>query len=176
MLAVVDTETTGLSTAKGARILQVALVRIAPGSQVGSVVDGTAFVSYVCPDGWDENNVPPSYGYAEKVHGIEAVRVKSFPDEATVRAQIEAWCQKNQITHFSAYNVAFDREFMQFHRFVPAGISWAECLMQVAKTKHGAKGSLSAMCARSGVEFSSSMAHSALYDALKAAELATRLI
>lgn len=175
MLAIIDTETSGLSPDRGARILQLAAVRIAPGGVLGSVVDGTIFSSYVCPADWDEKNLIPSYVHAEKVHGIEAGRVKHFPPEAEVRAALSRWCAEHGVTHFSAFNVSFDRAFMDHHRFVPDGVAWVECVMKAANKKHGVKGSLSAFCARHSINFESSRAHSAVYDALKAAELAVAL-
>ena len=175
MLAIIDTETSGLSPQRGARILQLAAVLIGPGGVIGSVVDGTVFSSYVCPADWDENNLVPSFVHSEKVHGIEAGRVKHFPPEAEVQSAFAAWCTKHGVTHFSAFNISFDRAFMEHHRFVPEGGAWTECVMKLANKRFNARGSLRAFCTRSFIPFDDSMAHSAVYDALKAAELAVSL-
>ena len=106
--SVFDTETTGFAPDKGARILEIAAVRIsADGTELGS------FATLVDPG-------PQAGVGATHIHGITREMLAGAPDPASALAAFAEFVQGSTLV---AHNAPFDVKFLK-SEFELAGIGW----------------------------------------------------
>lgn len=156
--AVVDVETTGLFPGAHDRIVEIAVVRIAP--------DGTP------EESWCTLLNPGRDLGPQQLHGIRAADVVGAPTFGDVAGELAAQLAGRT---FVAHNASFDRRFVhtEFARAgwdVPLSAETCLCTMQWAgRLLPGAPRALAGCCAHLGIPLVD--AHSALADATATAEL-----
>lgn len=168
--AVFDTETTGLDPASGARMLEIAIVRIEPVTL--EVVD--RFTTLVNPG----VPIPPE---TTAIHRITQAEIDLAPSFAAVAPAISARLQGCLIV---GHNVAFDLKFLsaEYHH---AGLEMPglagggrlpyACTLEGARMNLGIpKHRLGLCCEHLGITLEGW--HAALADTLATAELAKRLL
>ena len=154
--AVIDTETTGFSPAKGDRILEIAVVRL---DDAGGVVDT-----------W-ETLLDPRRGVgATHVHGITAADVVGAPVFADVAEHVVDLVAGHVVV---GHNVDFDLRFLTAELAaarVPFTLPGTLCTQRLAADYlPGPRRTLAVCCEQAGIV--NDHAHSALGDTLATAEL-----
>ena len=162
---VFDTETTGLSTGDGHRLVEIGAIEL-----VNKVETGRNFHVYVNPE-----RDMPSEAFA--IHGLSDAFLGSkrlFADEA------EEFIEFIADSPLIAHNARFDFGFVNFEleRCARAAICMSRMIdtLAIARTKHpGAKHSLDALCTRYGIDRSQRVLHGALLDAQLLAQVYVEL-
>src|SRR5574341_1618658 len=95
-IAVLDFETTGFSPKSGCRVVEVAVVRVDPGSEPQLVLD-----TLVDPDG-------PVH--ASRIHGIQDEDVLGAPLFTDLAANVAGALQDTVV---AAFNASFDMRFLE---------------------------------------------------------------
>jgi DNA polymerase-3 subunit epsilon len=155
--AIVDVETTGFSPAHGHRVIEVAIVRMAPGK--GILGEYATLV-----------NPRRDVGSTE-LHGIKASDVRDAPTFPEIAGDIAAHLQDAVVV---AHNARFDIGFLMAE-FLRVGVDMADqptiCTLGLSQKVFpgAATRKLGQCCALVGVPYQN--AHSALYDARAAAML-----
>jgi DNA polymerase-3 subunit epsilon len=157
---VLDTETTGLESRLGHRIIEVGCVEI-----INRRATGKVFHRYLNPDREID------YG-AIAVHGITRERLESAPRFAAVAGDLMAFIAEGELI---IHNAEFDLEFldMELTRLgmptLPASVrSVCRVLdtLKLARERHpGQRNNLDALCKRYGIDNSNRDLHGALLDA-----------
>ncbi|MAM83259.1 MAG: DNA polymerase III subunit epsilon [Acidobacteria bacterium] len=148
-----DTETTGLYSKDGDRIIELALVEITRDSNPRHLH------LLFNPEGREIS--PDAY----KVHGISAEDLVDKPTFAECIPQILEFIGDDPLVF---HNAPFDLEFIR-DEFARANLSWPEpkiidTLKLAAKEYPGSRHSLDALCIRHGVDLSERKKHGALID------------
>ena len=158
---VLDTETTGLETTFGHRIIEIGAVEM-----VNKIKTGKVFQTYLNPLREVSND-------AYQVHGISTNFLKNKPlFKDIVKDLIEFVGNSKLVIH----NAPFDIKFLK-HEFSLAkiqGLDLSGCIDTLAIAKKmfpGAKVSLDALCKRFKVDNSNRQFHGALKDALLLADV-----
>lgn len=155
---VLDTETTGLSTAQGHRIIEVGCVEI-----VNRRLTGREFHRFLNPDrDIDEG--------AERVHGISRASLESEPRFPEIVDELLAFLGGAELViHNAEFDVGFlDYELGLMRHPKPRVTDHASVLdtLSLAREMHpGQRNSLDALCKRYEVDASKRDVHGALIDA-----------
>ena len=155
---VLDTETTGLETADGHRIIEIGAVEI-----INRRVTGNHFHQYLQPDrDIDEG--------AQEVHGISQEFLADKPRFADVAEDFLAFIRDSELI---IHNAPFDVGFIDYE-FRLLGPQWGRVVdycrvldtLVMARQMHpGQKNSLDALCGRYDIDNSNRELHGALLDA-----------
>ena len=155
---VLDTETTGLSTAKGHRVIEIGCVEI-----VDRRLTGQEFHSFLNPDrDIDEG--------AERVHGISRSALEGSPRFPEIVDEFLKFLNGSElIIHNAGFDVGFlDNELKLMEYPQPDIASHAMVLdsLSLAREMHpGQRNSLDALCKRYDVDATKRDVHGALIDA-----------
>jgi DNA polymerase-3 subunit epsilon len=155
---VLDTETTGLETSQGHRIIEIGCVEM-----VGRRLTGRHYHQYLQPDREIDAG-------AAEVHGITGEFLRDKPRFADVAEELLDFVRGAELI---IHNAPFDLGFLR-HEFGLLGQSWdeaaADCTvvdtLALARGRHpGQKNNLDALCKRYGIDNSERTLHGALLDA-----------
>ncbi len=155
---VLDTETTGLSTAQGHRIIEIGCVEI-----VNRRLTGREFHRFLNPDrDIDEG--------AERVHGISRASLESEPRFPEIADELLAFLSGAELViHNAEFDVGFlDYELGLMRHPKPRVTDHASVLdtLLLAREMHpGQRNSLDALCKRYEIDASKRDVHGALIDA-----------
>lgn len=158
---VLDTETTGLKTQEGHRIIEIGCVEL-----VNRVASGKVFHAFVNP----ARDVPHD---AFRIHGISTEFLQDKPPFASIADALLAFLEDSPIV---AHNASFDFGFVNFE-LKKAGrpeVPQDRIIdtLRLARTKHGSGGNrLDDLCKRYGIDNSRRTKHGALLDAELLAEV-----
>ncbi len=162
---VFDTETTGLSPAKGDRMVEIGCVEI-----YNRVETGRHFHAYFNPG----RDMPIE---AEAVHGLSTIFLS---DKLRFADRVEDLLEFIEDSPLVAHNATFDFGFLN-HELAECGrpsVSMSRMVdtLTLARSKHpGAKHSLDALCMRFGIDRSHRVKHGALLDAQLLAQVYVEL-
>jgi DNA polymerase-3 subunit epsilon len=155
---VLDTETTGLETSQGHRIIEIGCVEL-----FNRRLTGRHYHQYINP----EREVDAG---AFQVHGISNEMLEDKPKFAQIATEFMAFVgDADLIIHNAAFDVGFINA--EFSRLIPrlAAIESNRTIIDsllLARAKHpGQKNNLDALCKRYGVDNSQRDLHGALLDA-----------
>jgi len=154
---VLDTETTGLDTASGHRVIEIACVELHD-----LLPTGRSFHRYIDP----EREIDPD---AQRVHGISKAFLAGKPRfaDADVAGEFLAFIEGASLV---AHNAAFDRGFID-NELRLAGLAcppadrWVDTLALAQKRFPGMYNSLDALCKRFKISLAERDKHGALVDA-----------
>jgi len=154
---ILDTETTGLKTSDGHRIIEIGAVEL-----VNRRFSQNNFQQYINP----EREIDAG---ALAVHGISLNELKQKPLFNEIAAEFIRYIEGAELI---IHNAAFDLEFLNYELAV-AGLDFKiedKCeitdSLQLARDKYpGQRNSLDALCRRLGVDNSARELHGALLDA-----------
>ena len=154
---VLDTETTGLSTAQGHRIIEIGCVEM-----VNRRVTGREWHRFINP----ERDIDEG---AERVHGISRASLEDKPKFAEVADEFLAFIEGSQLViHNAEFDVGFlDYELGLMKHGKPAISQHADVLdtLLMAREMHpGQRNSLDALCKRYEVDATARFVHGALID------------
>ena len=153
---VLDTETTGLDTVEGHRIIEVAGIELS-----GRRPTGRHFHRYVNP----EREIDIA---ATQVHGMTLEDLADKPRFSDIADEFLEFVQGAELLiHNAPFDVAFlDAELARAGRPSLAGACTVTDTLELARDLHpGRKNSLDALCERYGVDHSGRTLHGALLDA-----------
>jgi DNA polymerase-3 subunit epsilon len=158
-----DTETTGLSTESGDRIVEIGCVEL-----VNRRLTGNNKHFYL-------NSGRESHEEAFKVHGISTEFLKDKPAFEAVADELLAYLEGSEVI---IHNAPFDLGFLNkelsligrplFRKFV---LSVTDTMLMAKEMFPGKRNSLDALCTRLGVDNSGRTLHGALLDAELLAEV-----
>ena len=155
---VLDTETTGLSTAEGHRIIEIGCVEL-----VNRRLSGRNYHRFLNPDREIDEG-------AERVHGISVTDLHGQPRFADVADELLAYLEGAElIIHNAEFDVGFlDHELRLMEHPQPEITRHATVLdtLELARELHpGQRNSLDALCKRYEVDATGRDLHGALIDA-----------
>ena len=155
---VLDTETTGLATSEGHRIIEIGCVEL-----VNRRITGNNFHTYLNPDrDIDEG--------AERVHGISRADLETAPRFPEIVDRLLDYLREAELViHNAEFDVGFiDHELALMQHDRPQITQHAtvlDTLMLARKMHPGQRNSLDALCKRYEVDASNRELHGALIDA-----------
>ena len=155
---VLDTETTGLATSEGHRIIEIGCVEL-----VNRRITGNNFHTYLNPDrDIDEG--------AERVHGISRADLETAPRFPEIVNRLLDYLRDAELViHNAEFDVGFiDHELALMQHDMPQITQHAtvlDTLMLARKIHPGQRNSLDALCKRYEVDASNRELHGALIDA-----------
>jgi DNA polymerase III subunit epsilon len=153
---VLDTETTGLDTVEGHRIIEVAGIELA-----GRRPTGRHFHRYVNP----ERDIDIA---ATQVHGLTREDLADKPRFADIVDELLEFLRGAELLiHNAPFDVSFlDAELTKIGRPSIVTVCTVSDTLELARDLHpGRKNSLDALCERYGVDHSGRTLHGALLDA-----------
>ncbi len=155
---VLDTETTGLETSQGHRLIEVAAVEM-----INRRFTGNYLHYYINP----EREIDAG---AQKVHGITNQFLEDKPKFAEIADALFAYLQDSElIIHNAPFDLGFlDHEFNLLKKNFPkisTCCSIIDTLVMARKKHRGQKNNLDALCKRYQVDNSNRDWHGALIDA-----------
>ena len=163
---VLDTETTGLSTGQGHRIIEIGCVEL-----VNRRPTGNTFHYYLNP----ERDIDPG---AQEVHGISAEFLADKPRFVEIASELRDFLKGSELLiHNAPFDIGFlDREFTltdgETAGTTIAGLCGVLDTLVLAREMHpGQRNSLDALCRRHHVDNSGRELHGALLDAQILAEV-----
>ena len=153
ILTFIDTETTGLSTINGDRIVEIGAIQMLN----GIILDKT-FHYYINP----QKLIPQE---VVRIHGITNEKVKNAPIFQHIAEHLIEFVKD---TILIAHNASFDIKFLN-HELkligMPSLANKVEDTLKIAKSKFpGASASLDALCKRFNVDLAARTFHGALLD------------
>jgi DNA polymerase-3 subunit epsilon len=153
ILTFIDTETTGLSTINGDRIVEIGAIQMLN----GIILDKT-FHYYINP----QKLIPQE---VVRIHGITNEKVKNAPIFQHIAEHLIEFIKD---TILIAHNASFDIKFLN-HELkligMPSLANKVEDTLKIAKSKFpGASASLDALCKRFNVDLAGRTFHGALLD------------
>jgi DNA polymerase III subunit epsilon len=162
---VFDTETTGLSPAKGDRMVEIGCIEL-----INRIETGKTFHAYFNP----ECPMPPE---AQAVHGLSDA---FLADKPLFESRVEELLDFLDDSPLVAHNASFDFAFLnsELGSCGRLNISMARMIdtLAMSRTRHpGAKHSLDALCSRFGIDRSHRIVHGALLDAQLLAQVYVEL-
>ncbi|MDJ0812593.1 MAG: DNA polymerase III subunit epsilon [Woeseiaceae bacterium] len=155
---VLDTETTGLATSEGHRVIEIGCVEL-----VNRRITGNNFHTYLNPDrDIDEG--------AERVHGISRDDLETAPRFPEIVDRLLEYLRDSELViHNAEFDVGFlDHELGLMEHDAPEITQHAsvlDTLMLARKMHPGQRNSLDALCKRYEVDASNRELHGALIDA-----------
>lgn len=155
---VLDTETTGLSTAQGHRIIEIGCIEM-----VDRRLTGREFHCFINP----EREIDEG---AERVHGISLADLEGQPLFAEIAEEFLAFIHDSELViHNAAFDIGFlEHELQLMQHARPEIVDHARVLdtLRLARKMHpGQRNSLDALCKRYAVDTSRREVHGALIDA-----------
>ena len=155
---VLDTETTGLSTGQGHRIIEIGCLEI-----VNRRLTGREYHRFLNP----ERDIDEG---AERVHGINVADLAGQPRFADVADELLEFLRDSELViHNAEFDVAFlefELELMQHARPKISDHATVLDTLGLARTLHpGQRNSLDALCKRYAIDASQREVHGALIDA-----------
>ena len=155
---VLDTETTGLSTAQGHRVIEIGCVEL-----VNRRLTGREYHRFLNP----ERDIDEG---AERVHGISRVSLEGQPFFADIAEELIEFLKDSELViHNADFDVGFlEHELQLMKHPKPAIRDHAMVLdtLTLARDMHpGQRNSLDALCKRYDVDASKRDVHGALIDA-----------
>jgi len=155
---VLDTETTGLSTAQGHRIIEIGCVEL-----VNRRFTGREYHRFLNP----ERDIDEG---AERVHGISIQDLEGEPRFAEIADELLDFLKDSELViHNAEFDIGFlDHELQLMNHPQPAMIEHATILdtLTLARRLHpGQRNTLDALCKRYEVDASKRDVHGALIDA-----------
>ena len=155
---VLDTETTGLSTAQGHRIIEIGCIEL-----VNRRPTGREYHRFLNP----ERDIDEG---AERVHGISRADLEGQPRFADIAGELLEFLTGSElIIHNAEFDVAFldyELQLMQHPRPSIADHALVLDTLTLARELHpGQRNSLDALCKRYNVDASKRDVHGALIDA-----------
>jgi DNA polymerase-3 subunit epsilon len=162
---VFDTETTGLNSVGGDRMVEIGCVEI-----FNRIETGRHFHAYFNPD----RDMPFE---AEAVHGLSTTFLSDKPRFAERAGELLEFLEDSPLV---AHNAGFDFGFLNFELQQcgrgPVCMSRMVDTLTLARSRHpGAKHSLDALCMRFGIDRSHRVKHGALLDAQLLAQVYVEL-
>lgn len=163
---VLDTETTGLDTEAGHRIIEVAAIEL-----VNHLPTGRNFHHFVNP----EREITAE---AQAIHGIKTADVADKPVFASIVGELlEFLGDARLIIHNAEFDIKFINRELKALGFPLIPMTRAIDTVQMARRKFpGAPASLDALCQRFGVDNTQRTLHGALLDAELLSEVYLELI
>ena len=163
---VLDTETTGLDTKKGDRLIEIGCIEL-----LNRIPSGREYHVFINP----ERDVPAE---AQAVHGISTEFLKDKPLFERVAKDFLGFIGADTLV---IHNAQFDVGFinMELGRLGHAPVSFDRVVdtLQLARRKHPAgPNTLDGLCKRYGIDNSKRIKHGALMDSLLLAEVYVELI
>ncbi len=162
---VLDTETTGLSPAKGDRIVEIGCVEL-----LNHIPTGNHYHTYLNP----ERDMPEE---AFRVHGLSEEFLSDKPFFKDVRRDFDDFIQDSQLI---IHNASFDMGFLNMELSKISAPSIPNLVIdtvQLARKKHpGARVGLDALCRQFGIDNSKRTLHGALLDSEILAEVYLELL
>jgi len=163
---VLDTETTGLDSAQGHRVVELGCIEL-----LNRIPTGANFHAYINP----ERDMPAE---AFAVHGLSAEFLRDKPRFAAIADEFLAFIGDAPLV---IHNASFDHTFLcaELKRVERAPIARERLVdtLMLARRKHSAGPySLDALCARYGIDNSRRTKHGALLDAEILAEVYIELV
>jgi DNA polymerase-3 subunit epsilon len=155
---VLDTETTGLSTKQGHRVIEIGCVEL-----VNRRITGSNYHTFLNPDrDIDEG--------AERVHGISRADLETAPRFAEVVDELLAFIKDAELViHNAEFDVGFLEHELKLMKHARPKITHHSTVLDtltVARKLHpGQRNSLDALCKRYEVDASNRDLHGALIDA-----------
>jgi len=155
---VLDTETTGLSTGHGHRIIEIACIEL-----VNRRLTGREFHRFLNPDREIDQG-------AEAVHGLSRVDLETAPRFPEIADELLEFLRDAELViHNAEFDVGFiEHELKLMKHAQPKIKQHADVLdtLKLAREKHpGQRNSLDALCKRYEVDASKRDVHGALIDA-----------
>jgi DNA polymerase III subunit epsilon len=152
---VFDTETTGLSPAKGDRLVEIGCIEM-----INRVETGNSFHAYFNP----ERPMDPA---AQAIHGLSDIFLSDKPLFEDIVEDLLDFIDDSPLV---AHNAKFDFSFLNHELGACGRLHVSESRMvdtlTLARQRHpGAKHSLDALCTRFGIDRSHRIQHGALLDA-----------
>ncbi len=162
---VFDTETTGLNTAGGDRIVENGCIEI-----FNRVETGRHFHAYFNPE-------RPMPSEAEAVHGLTDIFLSDKPRFGERCEDLLEFLEDSPlVAHNASFDFGFLNHELQHCGRPPVCTSRMVDTLVLARTRHpGAKHSLDALCTRFGVDRSQRVKHGALLDAQLLAQVYVEL-
>jgi DNA polymerase-3 subunit epsilon len=155
---VLDTETTGLSTSHGHRIIEIGCVEL-----VNRRLTGREFHRFLNPDREIDEG-------AERVHGVSRADLETAPRfPEIVDELLEFFRDAELVIHNADFDVGFiehELKLMQHARPKVTDHATVRDTLKLARKKHpGQRNSLDALCKRYAIDASKRDVHGALIDA-----------
>ncbi len=155
---VLDTETTGLQTSEGHRIIEIGCVELA-----NRRLTGNDYHVYLYPD----REIDPE---ASKVHGITLSDLEGKPRFADIAEELKQYLGDAELV---IHNAEFDLGFLNYefslidrsHVGLETRVSVIDTLLQARQLHPGQRNSLDALCKRYFIDNSQRELHGALLDA-----------
>ena len=163
---VLDTETTGIDSTKGDRIIEIGCVEL-----INHVPSGRHYHCYINPQ------YPVSAG-AFNVHGLSDAFLSDKPVFAAIVDEFEAFIGDSRLViHNAPFDVGFlNAELKRLNRPELASERVLDTLSMARRKHTGASNSLDALCQRYGIDNSRRTKHGALMDSEILAEVYIELI
>ena len=155
---VLDTETTGLSTAQGHRIIEIGCVEM-----VNRRLTGREYHRFVNPERQIDDG-------AERVHGISNADLEGQPLFRDIVEEFLSFIRGSELViHNAEFDVGFIENELQLMRYeqpkVTTHASVLDTLSMARRMHPGQRNSLDALCKRYAVDASRRSVHGALIDA-----------
>ena len=155
---VLDTETTGLSTAQGHRVIEIGCIEL-----VNRRLTGREYHRFLDP----ERDIDEG---AERVHGISRADLEGQPRFADIAEELLAFLKDSELViHNAEFDVGFLEHELELMRHPRPAISDHAMVLDtltLARELHpGQRNSLDALCKRYDVDASRRDVHGALIDA-----------
>lgn len=155
---VLDTETTGLSTAQGHRIIEIGCIEL-----VNRRMTGREFHRFLNPDREIDTG-------AEAVHGISREDLETAPRfPEVVDELLEFMRDAELVIHNAEFDIGFLEHELRLMKHPQPKITdhatWMDTLSLARKLHPGQRNSLDALCKRYEIDASSRELHGALIDA-----------
>jgi DNA polymerase-3 subunit epsilon len=155
---VLDTETTGLSTAQGHRVIEIGCIEL-----VNRRITGREYHRFLDP----ERDIDEG---AERVHGISRADLEGQPRFADIAEELLDFLRDSELViHNAEFDVGFldhELELMKYPRPSIADHALVLDTLSLARELHpGQRNSLDALCKRYEVDASRRDVHGALIDA-----------
>lgn len=162
-----DTETTGLSHAKGDRVIEIGAIEL-----VNKFPTGKIYHQYINTDGF------PIHPDAERIHGISADFLKDKPVFGDIADEFLAFFNDaTLIAHNAKFDIGFVNAELKRVGAPPFSYDVVIDTLEIAKRKHPmGPNSLDALCKRYGIDNSRREKHGALLDSELLAEVYIELL
>lgn len=162
-----DTETTGLSPAKGDRIIEIGAIELENNFPTGKI-----YHQFINSDGF------PIHPDAERIHGINEVFLKDKPVFSAIAEDfLKFFSNATLIAHNASFDMGFVNAELSRIGKPPFSPDVVIDTLAIAKRKHPmGPNSLDALCKRYGIDNSHRTKHGALLDSELLAEVYIELL
>jgi len=156
-LIMLDTETTGLSPAKGDRMVEIGAIKM-DGRKILSGKKGV-FHHYINPD----RDIPP---HVTRIHGIDNARVSNFPRFGDIAHLFLEFIEgATLVIHNATFDLNFIMHELHLNQFPNIDEVPVIDTLALARKKHpNQKNNLDALCDRYSIERDHRELHGALLD------------